>query len=64
MEAWLARDPITLYREKLKNSEALSDAEAEDIVADWRRQILAAAKGAAAAAFPDPNQDFASRLFA
>jgi TPP-dependent pyruvate/acetoin dehydrogenase alpha subunit len=64
VEAWLARDPITLYREKLKNQAALSDPQAEDIVADWRRQIVAAAKGAAAAAFPDPNQDFSARLFA
>jgi len=38
LEAWLARDPITLYREKLKHSEALSDAQADDIAADWRRQ--------------------------
>jgi acetoin:2,6-dichlorophenolindophenol oxidoreductase subunit alpha len=64
VEAWLARDPITLYREKLNSSGALSGVQADDIVAEWRRQILAAAKGAAAAAFPDPNQDFASRLFA
>ena len=64
VHAWLARDPITLYREKLKNSGTLSDAQADDIVAEWRRQILAAAKGAAGAPFPDPNQDFAARLFA
>jgi pyruvate dehydrogenase E1 component alpha subunit len=64
LEAWLARDPITLYREKLKHSKALSDGLADDIVADWRRQILAAAKGAAGASFPDANQDFAARLFA
>jgi pyruvate dehydrogenase E1 component alpha subunit len=64
VDAWLARDPIALYQEKLKNDGTLSDAQADDIVAEWRRQILAAAKGAAAAAFPDPNQDFGSRLFA
>jgi acetoin:2,6-dichlorophenolindophenol oxidoreductase subunit alpha len=62
--AWLARDPIILYQEKLENSGTLSAAQADDIVAEWRRQILAAAKGAADAAFPDPNQDFGERLFA
>jgi len=64
VESWLARDPIVLYREKLKNSAGLSDAGAEDIAVDWRRRILAAAKSAAAAPFPDPKQDFAARLFA
>lgn len=64
VDAWLARDPIILYQEKLENSGTLSAAQADDVVAEWRRQILAAAKGAAAAAFPDPNQDFGERLFA
>jgi pyruvate dehydrogenase E1 component alpha subunit len=64
VEAWLARDPILLYREKLKRSATLLDAEAEAIAADCRRRILAAAQGAAAAAFPDPEQNFAARLFA
>lgn len=64
LESWLARDPIPMYREKLKQSGTLSDAQADTIVAEWRHKILAAAKGAAAAPFPDPNQDFAARLFA
>jgi pyruvate dehydrogenase E1 component alpha subunit len=64
VESWLARDPILLYRQKLKSSAILSEAEAEGIAADWRQRILAAAKGAAAAPFPDPQQDFAARLFA
>jgi TPP-dependent pyruvate/acetoin dehydrogenase alpha subunit len=64
VESWLARDPILLYRENLKKSATLSDVDAEGIAADWRRQILAAAKGAAAAPFPDPKQNFAARLFA
>ena len=64
VEAWLARDPILLYREKLRSRATLSSAESEEIVADWRRRILTAAQNAAAAAFPDPQQDFAARLFA
>ncbi|HEX4243363.1 MAG TPA: thiamine pyrophosphate-dependent enzyme, partial [Steroidobacteraceae bacterium] len=64
VESWLARDPILLYRQKLESSAILSGAEAEGIAADWRQRILAAAKGAAAAPFPDPQQDFAARLFA
>lgn len=62
--SWLARDPILLYREKLGSRALLCDAEAEDIVSDWRRRILTAAQNAAAAPFPDPKQDFTARLFA
>jgi pyruvate dehydrogenase E1 component alpha subunit len=64
VEAWLARDPIALYAEKLKGLAMLSGPEAAGIEADWRRRIQAAAKSAAVAAFPDPRQDFAARLFA
>lgn len=64
VEAWRARDPIVLYRAKLESQGSLAAAEADEIVAEWRKRITAAAKGAAAAAFADPRQNFAARLFA
>jgi TPP-dependent pyruvate/acetoin dehydrogenase alpha subunit len=64
VEAWLARDPIPLYRAKLLSANTLTEAQAEQITANWRRDIAAAAKRAASAPWADARQDFSARLFA
>jgi TPP-dependent pyruvate/acetoin dehydrogenase alpha subunit len=64
VEAWMARDPIPLYRAKLLSDKTLTEAQADEITANWRRDIAAAAKRAAAAPWADARQDFSARLFA
>ena len=63
VEAWVKRDPISLYRTELSAAGVLSDADAESIAAEARSLVKAAADRAAAAPWPSPTQDFAARTF-
>ena len=64
VEAWLKRDPISLYRAELGAAGLMSDADAENITAEARTLVKAAADRAAAAPWPSPTQDFGARMFA
>lgn len=63
LEAWLKRDPINLYREKLRELRLLSESEAERTIAEIRAEVQAAAQRAATGAWPDENQDFTAKMF-
>jgi TPP-dependent pyruvate/acetoin dehydrogenase alpha subunit len=62
--AWLARDPIVLYGAKLAKAGLIPEQDADAAVKEARGAANAAAQRAAAAPWPDPNQDFASKMFA
>jgi len=64
LEAWLKRDPIDLCRAKLAKSGVLSEKDAAKIVDKARDAAGAAAKRAAAAPWPDGNQNFTAKMFA
>jgi TPP-dependent pyruvate/acetoin dehydrogenase alpha subunit len=64
VDAWLKRDPVVLYRAQLIKSGLLSDADADQIVEQARGKIRAAVECAAAAPWPDPQEDFTARMFA
>jgi TPP-dependent pyruvate/acetoin dehydrogenase alpha subunit len=64
VDAWLKRDPVVLYRAQLIKSGLLSDADADQIVEQARGKIRAAVERAAAAPWPDPQEDFTARMFA
>ena len=64
VDAWLKRDPLDLYRAKLAKSGVLSEKDAAKIVDKAREAAGAAAKKAAAAPWPDGNQNFAAKMFA
>jgi TPP-dependent pyruvate/acetoin dehydrogenase alpha subunit len=64
VEAWLKRDPISLYRAELGAAGLMSDADAENITTEARTLVKAAADRAAAAPWPSPTQDFGARMFA
>jgi pyruvate dehydrogenase E1 component alpha subunit len=51
--AWLARDPVALARATVVSRGALTDAEAEDLTVDVRREVAAAAAAAADAPWPE-----------
>ena len=63
VEAWLKRDPLSLYRAELCAANLIADAEAERITAEARSAVRAAADRAAAAPWPSPNEDFMARTF-
>lgn len=64
VEAWMKRDPLTLYRAALAAAGVLGEAEADGIVEQAREAARAAAQRAAAAPWPSAGQDFAARTFA
>lgn len=64
VEAWLRRDPLTLYRAELIAAGLMSEGEAERIVLATRADAKAAADRAAAAPWPSPDQDFMAKTFA
>lgn len=51
--AWLARDPVALARATVVSRGALTDAEAEELTVDVRREVAAAAAAAADAPWPE-----------
>jgi pyruvate dehydrogenase E1 component alpha subunit len=61
VEAWLRRDPISLYRAELQAAGLMSDAGGENITAEARSLVKAAADRAAAAPWPSSTQDFLAR---
>ena len=63
VEAWLKRDPLSLYRAKLRAADLITDADAERMTAEARSAVKAAADRAAAAPWPSPNEDFMARTF-
>jgi pyruvate dehydrogenase E1 component alpha subunit len=63
VEAWLKRDPISLYRTALCAAGLIADAEADRITAEANSTVKAAADRAAAAPWPSPTQDFMARTF-
>ncbi|HEY2112482.1 MAG TPA: thiamine pyrophosphate-dependent dehydrogenase E1 component subunit alpha [Dongiaceae bacterium] len=64
VEAWLARDPIPAYRAKLVKEGLLTQKEAERMVEEAKAEVKAAADRAAAAPWPDPQQNFTAKMFA
>src|SRR5260370_21244124 len=63
VEAWLKRDPLSLYRAELRAADLITDAEAERMTVEARSAVKAAADRAAAAPWPSPNADFMARTF-
>jgi TPP-dependent pyruvate/acetoin dehydrogenase alpha subunit len=63
VEAWLKRDPLSLYRAELCAAGLVTDADAERMTIEARSAIKAAADRAAAAPWPSPEQDFMARTF-
>ncbi len=63
LDAWLKRDPLILYRARLKELKLLTDREADQISADARAAAQAAAQRAAAAPWPDKDQDFMAKVY-
>ena len=64
VEAWMKRDPLTLYRASLAEAGLMNDGNADGIVADARTEAKKAADRAAAAAWPSAEQDFMAVTFA
>ena len=64
VEAWLRRDPLTLYRAALAASGLLAEDEAQRIAASERARAKAAADRAALSPWASPKQDFLARTYA
>jgi acetoin:2,6-dichlorophenolindophenol oxidoreductase subunit alpha len=63
VEAWMKRDPLTLYRAELCSAGLINDADAENIMVEARAAAKAAAGRAAAAPWPSIQQDFMASTF-
>ena len=63
VEAWLKRDPLSLYHAELRAADLITDADAERMTIEARSAVKAAADRAAEAPWPSPNEDFMARTF-
>jgi TPP-dependent pyruvate/acetoin dehydrogenase alpha subunit len=64
VEAWLKRDPLSLYRAELRAAGLMTESDAERFTIEARSGVKAAADRAAAAPWPSLTQDFMARTFA
>src|SRR5258708_30360102 len=58
VEAWLKRDPLSLYRAELRAAGLITESDAERFTIEARSAVKAAADRAAAAPWPALKQDF------
>ncbi|MGC8896500.1 MAG: pyruvate dehydrogenase (acetyl-transferring) E1 component subunit alpha [Candidatus Bathyarchaeia archaeon] len=56
VEAWLAKDPIKLFREKLLQTKALTEAEIQQIEREVSAEIEEAVKFAMESPYPEPEE--------
>jgi TPP-dependent pyruvate/acetoin dehydrogenase alpha subunit len=56
VKSWLARDPIPLFAQYLREQNLQDEADQKRLVEEVRREVQAAAKEAAEAPWPDPAQ--------
>ena len=63
VEAWLKRDPLSIYRAQLCAANVFTDADAERVTAETRSAVKAAADRAAASPWPSLSEDFMTRTF-
>jgi acetoin:2,6-dichlorophenolindophenol oxidoreductase subunit alpha len=57
-QEWMARDPLTIMRERLLSSKILSEDEAKSIEADMLKLIQDAVDSALASPFPEPDEAY------
>jgi len=62
LEEWMKRDPLSVFPKMLLEQDVLQEGEAEQIVEDIRREVIAAARSAADAPWPVPR-DYASETY-
>ena len=58
VEAWLARDPITMFRDRLRNDWEFPEARLQEIDKDVGEEVKAAVKFGRQSEFPDADEAF------